>query len=129
MTAFLTPALLYFIITIAGLLAVGGVLVLIGKAAQACPQTAAAARLGTLVVTTAFLAIGTGVITLIGAALPVLSAGAATGLYIAIGLAFVALGLGFQYAAVTLRDILNASRAQDPAPSPAPSPTLSPAAA
>ncbi|MEL6575757.1 MAG: hypothetical protein AAFQ81_07690 [Pseudomonadota bacterium] len=116
MTALITPVVLYFLVSLAGLLAVGAVLVLIGKAAQACPQTAGAARLGTLVVTTAFLAIGAGVITLIGAALPVLSAGAATGLFVAIGLAFIALGLGFQYAAVTLRDILNGASAPAPAP-------------
>ncbi|MEM7499693.1 MAG: hypothetical protein AAF371_17105 [Pseudomonadota bacterium] len=115
MTPWISTDLIYFAVSLAGLLSVATVLVAIGKAAQACPQTAGAARLGTLVVTTAFLAIGAGVIVLIGAALPLLAQGAATGLYIAIGLAFVALGLGFQYAAVTLRDIL-ATAVRAPAP-------------
>lgn len=103
--------LVYFTLALGGLGAVAAILVLIGRAAADCPQTASAAKLATLVVTTGFVAIGAGVVTLIGAALPVLAAGAATGLYVALGLALIALGIGFQIAATTLRDILRAARA------------------
>ncbi|MEM8597085.1 MAG: hypothetical protein AAGF76_11530 [Pseudomonadota bacterium] len=101
--------LIFFAVAIAGLAIVAGILILIGRVAADCPQTVGAARLGTLVVTTGFVAFGAGVVMLIGAALPILSAGAASGLYMAIGLSFIALGIGFQVAASMLREILQAA--------------------
>lgn len=92
-----------------GLLALAAVLVVIGRAAAACPQIGAAARVGTLVITTGFLALGAGAIAIIGAFLPVLVAGEVNGLYLALGFLALALGLGFSTAAVRLRDILNAA--------------------
>ncbi|MGF1553640.1 MAG: hypothetical protein ACFBWO_14260 [Paracoccaceae bacterium] len=108
----------YFTLATGGLGAVAAVLVLIGRMAADCPQTAGAARLATLVVTTAFVAIGAGIVTLIGAALPLLAEGAATGLYVALGFALIALGVGFQIAASTLRDILAAARPAAGSPEP-----------
>lgn len=93
----------------AALIALAVVLVAIGRAAAQCPQIGAAARVGTLVITTGFVALGTGVIAIIGAFLPMLMDGAANGLYLALGFLCLALGLGFSTAALRLRDILNAA--------------------
>ncbi|MEO0819461.1 MAG: hypothetical protein AAF074_03450 [Pseudomonadota bacterium] len=106
----------YFFVAFAALIAVAGVLVVIGGAAARCPQTATVARLGTWVVTTGFVAIGSGVIALIGASLPFLIEGRMAGLYAALGMAFIALGIGFWVAASTLRDILNAATGPATAP-------------
>ncbi|MEL6478602.1 MAG: hypothetical protein AAFR17_14830 [Pseudomonadota bacterium] len=102
--------LIYFSGAILGLAALAAVLVVIGKAAAECPQTAGAARLGTWVVTTGFVTLGFGVVAIIGAFLPMLLEGQANGLYIAAGAASIALGIGFWQAATTLRDILQQSK-------------------
>ncbi len=52
---------------------------------------------------------GVGAIALIGAFLPLLAEGRASGLYLALGFLSLALGLGFSNAAIRLRDILNAA--------------------
>ena len=100
---------LYFSLGFAGLSALSVVLVIIGRAAAACPQIGASAKVGTLVITTGFVALGVGAIALIGAFLPLLVEGRASGLYLALGFLSLALGLGFSSAAVRLRDILNAA--------------------
>ena len=100
---------IYFSFGIAGLAALALVLVIIGRAAAACPQIGASAKVGTLVITTGFLALGVGAIALIGAFLPLLTEGRASGLYLALGFLSLALGLGFSNAAVRLRDILNSA--------------------
>ena len=114
--------ILFLSIAFAGLVSLAVVLVLIGRAAGDCPQIGGAARPATLVVTTGFAAIGTGVILLIAATLPVLMQGLVMGLYVALGLVGIALGIGFYNAAGALRDIL------DTAPKPV-SPGVEPAAA
>ncbi|MEL7349167.1 MAG: hypothetical protein AAFN17_15540, partial [Pseudomonadota bacterium] len=68
-------------------------------------------RLGTWVVTTGFVALGLGVVALVGAILPVLLRSEFQGLYTAVGLIFLALGFGFYVAAAMLRDILATARA------------------
>lgn len=109
--------ILYLTIAGAGLLALCGVLVVIGRAAADCPQTAGAARLATWVVTTGFAALGVGAIGLVGAVLPVLARAPESALYAAIGIVSVLLGLGFSYAATQLREILDAAqRARTEAP-------------
>ena len=105
----MTDHLIYFAVTLSGLAAVAGVLVTIGRVAARCREAAGAARLGTWVVTTAFLAIGAGAIALIGAAMPVIADGGLSALYLVIGLALVTIGIGFQIAASTLRDIIAAA--------------------
>ncbi|MEM9147715.1 MAG: hypothetical protein AAGC57_16140 [Pseudomonadota bacterium] len=102
---------LYLSIAGAGLVALCAVLVVIGRAAAECPMTAAAARLGTWVVTTGFAAFGIGAIGLIGAALPVLSRVPASALYAAVGMVAIALGFGFYQAAVMLRGLMRDARA------------------
>ena len=101
--------MLYFSLGFAGLAALSVVLVIIGRAAAACPQIGASAKVGTLVITTGFVALGVGAIAIIGAFLPLLVEGRASGLYLALGFLALALGLGFSTAAVRLRDILNAA--------------------
>ncbi|MEM9138545.1 MAG: hypothetical protein AAGB15_01820 [Pseudomonadota bacterium] len=108
----------------AALLALCVVLVVIGRAAAECPQLAGAAKVGTLVITTGFAAIGTGIIALIGAALPFLMTGQVNGLYLALGMVSIALGIGFYNAATTLRDLLRAAR---PMPDPLPATDAVPA--
>ena len=100
---------IYFSLGFAGLAALALVLVIIGRAAAACPQIGASAKVGTLVITTGFIALGVGAIALIGASLPMLAEGRASGLYLALGFLSLALGLGFSTAAIRLRDILNAA--------------------
>lgn len=102
---------LFLSIAFAGLAALGAVLVLIGRAAAECPQTRGAARLGTMVVTTGFSAIGSGVLLIIAAILPILIRGSIDGLYVALGIAAIALGIGFYSAATMLRDILKSAQA------------------
>lgn len=103
--------LIYLSVSGAGLVALAVILVVIGKVATDCPQIGPAARLGTWVVTTGFVAVGIGVIALIGSALPLLANGALGGLYVAVGCVAIALGSGFYFAAARLRDILAAARA------------------
>jgi hypothetical protein len=111
--------IIYLATGFTGLIALCVVLVIIGRAASKCPQIGAAARVGTLVVTTGFAAIGAGVIALIGAALPLLIEGRANGLYIAIGCVAIALGVGFYNAATTLREILRSAPRPEGTPIPA----------
>ena len=89
------------------------VLVLVGRAAGDCPQIGGAARVATLVVTTGFAAIGTGVVLLIASTLPVLMQGEIMGLYVALGLVGIALGIGFYSAASALRDLLKTAPRPD----------------
>ena len=92
--------LIYFTISLTGLAAV---LVVIGRLAGDCPQTAGVARLAPWVVVTGFIALG------IGAVMPVLSDAWEAGLYLSIDLLSIALGFGFHNAATMLRDILAAA--------------------
>jgi len=101
--------LLYLSIAFAGLASLAAVLVLIGRAASDCPETGGAARVASLVVTTGFSAIGAGVILLIASALPVLMQGRVMGLYVALGLVALVLGVGFYNAASAMREILSAA--------------------
>lgn len=102
--------IIYLTLGFLGLSALCVILISIGRAAADCPQIGGAARVGTLVVTTGFCAIGVGVIALIGAFLPMLMRGDANGLYLAIGLVSLALGIGFYNAAQILRDLISSAR-------------------
>lgn len=103
--------LVFLVVGMGGLIALCAVLIAIGKAAADCPQIAGAARVGTIVVTTGFAAIGAGMIALIAAMLPFIMHAGFNGLYLALGIAAIALGIGFYSAATTLRDILKAAQA------------------
>lgn len=103
--------LLYLSLAGTGLVALCAVLVVIGRAAAECPQTAGAARLATWVVTAGFAALGVGAIGLVGAILPALARQPDSALYAAVGLVSVLLGIGFAYAAGQLRALLREARA------------------
>lgn len=108
--------IVYFIIAFVGLAGLCTVLAIIGRAAGECPQIGAAAKVGTWVVTTGFCAIGVGIIALGAAFLPLLMSGRSDGLYLAIGLVSIVLGIGFSQAADTLRNILKAAPRPGAAP-------------
>ena len=100
-------SMLYFYpIALAGLAALSTVLIVIGRATQDCPQLAGTARLMSLIVTTGFVTIGVGMIALIGALMTRFTEDAVQAVSIAVGLASIALGIGFWTAAVNLRDML-----------------------
>lgn len=78
----------------------------LGKEAEACPVTGAAAKLAALGVLGAFVSIGLGIVFLIGAFAGQMSVGAfPTGL-VGAGLSAMILGIAFSVAATTLRDTL-----------------------
>lgn len=107
--------ILFLALAFSGLAALASVLALVGRAAGTCPDSRDAARVATLVVTTGFAAIGAGLVLMIAAALPVLATGSLTALYVSLGFAAIALGIGFYTAATTLRDILAGAARQRPA--------------
>lgn len=102
----------------AGLIALCAVLLAIGRAAAECPQLQGVARVGTIVITTGFAAIGAGVLALIAAMLPLMMTEQYNGLYLALGIAAIALGIGFYSAATTLRDVLKAAQPLQPVTNP-----------
>jgi hypothetical protein len=109
-TLFGLTDVIYLGFSFTGLAALATILALIGRMAVDCPQMGPAARLGTWVVTTGFVAMGTGVIGVIGAFLPTLLDGRGSGIYLSVGVVAIALGTGFYFAASGLRDILTAAR-------------------
>jgi hypothetical protein len=111
--------ILFLLLAFAGLAILAGVLVVIGRAAAECPQLGGAARVATLVVTTGFAALGAGAIMLIAAVLPALSSSWMMGLYFALGIASIALGIGFYNAASMLREILKSAPRPEPEGTPA----------
>ncbi|MEM1299850.1 MAG: hypothetical protein AAGH68_11285, partial [Pseudomonadota bacterium] len=86
--------IIYFAIAFVGLTGLCTVLAIIGRAAAECPQIGAAAKVGTWVVTTGFCAIGVGIIAIGAALLPLLTDGRSDGLYWAIGIVSIVLGIG-----------------------------------
>ena len=102
--------LIFYGTAFAVLIVLAAVLVLVGRAAGRCPQSANAARIATLVVTTGFLAVGAGAIGLAGVALATLDSGdPIAGL---VGLA-IALGFGFVWAARRLQEVIAAAPSAD----------------
>ncbi|MEM9044749.1 MAG: hypothetical protein AAGC81_08625 [Pseudomonadota bacterium] len=96
----------YYPIALAGLAILSTVLILIGQASKECPQLAGAARLASVIVTTGFSTIGIGVIALIGAAMTQVNTDPFQVVALAVGIAAIALGIGFLAAAINLRDLL-----------------------
>lgn len=104
--------IIYFLLAFTALASLAGVIHRIGGALQGCPQAGQAARLGAVIVTSAFISIGAGVIAIVGASLPLLVESGMTGLYVAIGCVCIALGVGFTAASRVLRDITQAAMRQ-----------------
>ncbi len=93
-----------------GLLAILNLIVLrIGAAMGACPQTGQIARAASVTLATGFAAIGGGAVLMIAAALPLLQGGAPATM-LAMGLAALVLGLGFSHAMTLLRHAVQPAR-------------------
>jgi hypothetical protein len=115
--------LAYFTITLATLIALGRMILQVGRSIGDCPQTGAAARAGSIAITAGFIAIGMGGVILVSAVIPALAANAdpaemAVIVLLAIGMACVTLGLGFAHALANLKAIV--------APRPAAPPQVDP---
>lgn len=98
--------IVYFILSFAVLLALGGMILKIGTAMGSCPQSTGAAKSGSITIATGSLTIGAGGVFLIAVALPLLAKIPTTALLLSLGLACVALGLGFSNAVATLRAVV-----------------------
>ncbi|MEM7176565.1 MAG: hypothetical protein AAGD47_07815 [Pseudomonadota bacterium] len=97
---------IFYLTAFLGLGALCYVLLFVGRAASQCPQSTAAARLASVVVTTGFAAIGAGAIAIVGAALPAVSIANTEPLSMTIGITAIGLGIGFWNAASLLRDLV-----------------------
>ena len=102
----MTYILLYIALGIGAVIALGHMILRIGKLMDTCPQNGPAIRVATVTVATGFAAIGTGGVVLIGALPLVLRTAPVTGLVLALGLATLSLGLGFTQAVATLQAVV-----------------------
>lgn len=93
---------IYFTVSFALLAALNLIVLRIGAAMGACPQTGQIARAASVTIATGFAAIGGGAVLMIAAALPALKGGAPA-VMLAMGLAALVLGLGFTHAMTLLR--------------------------
>ncbi|MFM2390874.1 MAG: hypothetical protein RLZZ437_2429 [Pseudomonadota bacterium] len=112
--------LAYFAVTLATLIALGRMILQVGRSMGDCPQTGAAARAGSVAITAGFIAIGMGGVILVSAVIPALAGNAdaaelAVITLLAVGLACVTLGLGFAHALGNLKAIV---RPRPAAPTP-----------
>jgi hypothetical protein len=112
--------LAYFAVTLATLIALGRMILQVGRSMGDCPQTGAAARAGSVAITAGFIAIGMGGVILVSAVIPALAGNAdaaelAVITLLAVGLACVTLGLGFAHALGNLKAIVR-PRAAAPTP-------------
>jgi hypothetical protein len=68
--------LAYFAVTLATLIALGRMILQVGRSMGDCPQTGAAARAGSVAITAGFIAIGMGGVILVSAVIPALAGNA-----------------------------------------------------
>jgi hypothetical protein len=106
----------YFTVTLGTLIALGRMILQVGRVMGDCPQTGAAARGAALAIAAGFLAIGFGGVILIAALIPAWANAAdptAMGVVtlLALGLCCMTLGLGFAHALRNLRALVQAPRA------------------
>lgn len=99
----------YFIIALAALGILTHMILRIGALMGDCPQTGRTARSAAITIATGFAAIGLGGVVLAAIILPALQT-SLVGLLGALGLACLALGLGFTQAVATLRGVVNEAR-------------------
>ena len=95
--------IIYFTIAAAILAGLTSMLLHIGKLLGACPVSGTAAWSAAITITTGFVAIGIGGIFLLAAFMAIIPQEDPAALSAVIGLASLALGLGFSQAAVSLR--------------------------
>lgn len=96
----------YFAIALATLAGLTVMILRIGAMMSDCPISGATARSASITIATGFAAIGLGGVTLAAILLPMLIDAPAVALLAALGLACLALGLGFTQAVATLRVVV-----------------------
>jgi hypothetical protein len=96
----------YFGIALTALGILTTMILRIGALLGECPDTGRTARSAAITIATGFAAIGLGGVVLAAILLPALMAAPAVGLLSALGLACLALGLGFTQAVATLRGVI-----------------------
>ena len=97
--------IIYFAAALSVLVALAAMILRIGTVLGTCPDKGAAARAGAISIATGFTAIGAGAVTLIAALLPIFGLDLIA-LYLCLGGATLALGLGFSNAVATLRAVM-----------------------
>lgn len=101
----------YFVITLGTLIALGRMILQVGRTMGNCPQTGAAAHGAALAIAAGFLAIGMGGVILLAALIPALAnvenaAGIGVITLLAVGICCMTLGLGFAHALRNLRALV-----------------------
>lgn len=110
----------YLAVSLLTLCGLAAMILAIANTLAACPEKGPRAKAAGITIATGFLAIGGGVVLLIGA---LASYRPDPGLLIfSMGLACVVLGLGFTQAVTTLRAVVDGGANPRPAPQPAPEP-------
>ncbi|MBM7066059.1 hypothetical protein [Actibacterium sp. 188UL27-1] len=97
---------LYFLLSFSALIALTIMILKIGVMLGACPINGPSARSAAITIATGFLAIGAGGVCLLAALIAVIPQEDPVALLIALGLASLALGLGFTQAVATMRDVI-----------------------
>ncbi|SMX45825.1 hypothetical protein [Actibacterium lipolyticum] len=115
---------LYFALCLLVLIGLATMIMKIGAALGDCPNTGRAAKAGAISITSGYLAIGFGGCVLIAAIMPALKNLPDAGLFVALGVACIALGMGFSSAATTLREIVARAALQANPPAPQPEPAI-----
>lgn len=101
----LTYSLIYLAGGLGAVVLLSLMILRIGALMSACPEGAPFARPAAVTIATGFAAIGTGLVLLVGALLPLFPEALDAALPLALGFASLCLGLGFTQAASTLRDV------------------------
>ena len=102
--------LAYFIVSLSTVGALTWMLLHIGRMLGDCPVTGGLARSASITIATGFAAIGLGGVCLVAALLGLFADEPAVTLFGTMGLAALALGLGFTQAAATLRAVITEIR-------------------
>lgn len=104
------PYALYFVISLAALATLSVMILRIGAVMGDCPQTGAAARAGALAIVSGFVVIGAGGLALIAALIGLSELPPVVATFATLGVALMALGIGFSSAINLLRDIVAKAR-------------------
>lgn len=97
---------LYFALSLSALVALTMMILRIGVMLGACPINGPSARSAAITIATGFLAIGAGGVCLLAALITLIPQENPVSLLIVLGLASLALGLGFTQAVATMRDVI-----------------------
>ncbi|MEL6520127.1 MAG: hypothetical protein AAFQ66_04140 [Pseudomonadota bacterium] len=98
---------LYFVLSLSVLGALTYMILQIGVMMGACPVNGPTARSAAITIATGFLAIGAGGVCLLAALITLLPQDEPVAMLVVLGIAGLALGLGFTQAVATMRDVIN----------------------